>query len=690
MGCRAALPLANQYKTLNKFIMNAVQRVKCKNRAAFNMSFLVTNGTLSTPATDNYPVLQSRLIDLSSTKFAEGDEVWVKVSAYWGPTQDAPDKLQFAMNGNTAVYEIKGDLISGYSINFVEVVPDPGNRPAGFPVNIPISQEPFINWAKTIQTPPVWTCAPRTDSDVVAACNWAAQNGYKVRPRGIMHNWSPLSATPDLPAYDKLLVIDTTVSLNDISFIPATQANGPAVKAGSGTTMGTLLQFLEDQDNNGTSLGYSFPHVPAPDHLTVGGVIAINGHGTAVPTPPNDNFATTYGSMSNRILAVTAVVTDPLSADPTSYQLKTFQRGDHETTAFLTQLGRAFITDVTFQVIENYNMRCLSITDIDKSVLFKAPTGSVPPPNSCAEYLNQSGRIEIIWFPFTSIPWLKVWTVDAVKPATSRQVDEPNNYTFSDNLPDWVIGLINTILNVDASVTVKFGQLMQDMSIQGLDGKVLGIPVFPQSRDIWGKSKNTLFYVKDTTLRVTANGYAVLMNKTGVQQAIADFTTQFETMLYAYKDQNKYPVNSPLEIRVTGLDSGSNMPSITGGPAGRPVISSLATDAETEKNNWDVAVWFDVLTLPGTKYSLDFYAELEEWFIQHFTAPVAKVVPEWSKGWAYTGAGAWTNAGFIERTKQGFTESREANDNWAWQTATLARYDLHNIYQSQLTQTLFS
>ncbi len=670
--------------------MDAIQRIECKNKAAFVMSFVITDGKFTTPSSGDYPVLQSRTIDLAPTKLPQGDVVWAVVSAYWGSTKAANEKFIFAMNGKIAVYEVEG-VLWDYSINFKGIEDDPASRPPGFPIFIPIKQEEFLNWAHTIDVPGVWTCAPRSADDVVAACNWAAQNGYTVRPRGIMHNWSPLSVTPGLPDYNKLLLIDTTVSLNDITFIPAHDSIGPSVKVGTGATMSALMQFLETQQGgSGAAPGYSFPHIPAPDNLTVGGVMAINAHGTAVPTPPNDDFATTYGSMSNRVLSLTAVVTDPQGIDPTkTYQLKTFERGDHETTAFMTQLGRAFVTEVTIQVIDNYNLRCLSITDIDSATLFKEPAGGPPSPNSCGDFLNQSGRIEVIWFPFTSYPWLKVWT-DAAKPATSRQVDGPNNYTFSDNLPDFVTNLIDIILNSDPSLTVKFGQMMLDMTNSGLDGLILGYPVLPQCRDIWGVSKNTLFYVKDTTLRITANGYAVLMNKAGVQQAIADFTTQFETMLTAYQAQNKFPINSPLEIRVTGLDSGDCMPSVTGGPAGRPAISSLATDEETIKNNWDVAVWFDVLTIPGTKYAMDFYTELEEWFTQHFTAPAAKVVPEWSKGWAYTTNGAWTNQAFIDGIKQSFTANRAADDNWAWEQAILAKYDAYNIYQSQLTQTLFS
>lgn len=563
------------------------------------------------------------------------------------------------------------------------------NSLANFPPGIPVKQEDFSNWARAIVVPNLWTCTPATDTDVVTVCNWAAQNGWTVRPRGIMHNWSPLAVAPNQPNYDKVLLVDTTVNINKMSFIAPSEKMGPAVKVGTGAIMEDMLLYLEGiPGGSGAASGYSFPHVPAPGNLTVGGVMAINAHGTAVPVP-NDDFDTTYGSMSNRILSLTAVVTDPESKDSSSYQLKTFVRGDKDMTALMTQLGRAMITEVTLQVIDNYNLRCESITSIDKSVLFKAPTESEMPPNSCGEFLNKYGRIEVIWFPFTSFPWLKVWSVSDTKPSTSRLVNGPNNYPFSDNLPDYLIKMINAIISGAPGLTPAFGEMMLSMTNEGLDGKVLGFPVYPQARDIWGASKNTMLYVKDTTLRVTANGYAVLMNKKDVQQAISDFAVQFETMLVKYQKQNKFPINSPLEIRVTGLDSGDRMPSFTNGPAGRPVISSLATDAETIKNNWDVALWLDVLTIPGTQYSNEFFQELEEWFLQHFTSPKAKVVPEWSKGWAYTADGPWTNTSFMDTVKKGFTTARDKEDNWAWEAATLAKYDSHNIYQSKLTEALF-
>jgi FAD/FMN-containing dehydrogenase len=557
--------------------------------------------------------------------------------------------------------------------------------PDSFPANIPISRQAYSNWDGSITASAVWTCTPQNADDVVAACNWAAQNGFTVRPKGIAHNWSPLTIAAKQPDYNKILLVDTTVSLNSIQMIPATDSSGPAVKVGTGATLGQLMEFLEKQPGGkGTAPGFSFPHIPAPGHLSIGGMLAINAHGSAIPTPPLDHFATTYGSMSNRILSLTAVITDPTSANPNQYGLKTFLRGDHETTAFLTQLGRVMIVEVTLQVIDNFNLRCQSITNLDKKVLFANQQGITPPLHSCADFLSKSGRIEIIWFPYTDNPWLKVWTVEPIQPSGSKLVTEPNNYTFSDNLPEWVTKFIEDITRIPG-LTVEFGKIMEKISSLGLD--------LTETRDLWGPSKNTMIYIKDTTLRVTANGYAVLMNRDNVQQAIADVTTEFEALLAKYQKKGffgEYPVNGPMEIRVTGLDRPDEVPSMTGGPAGRPVISSLSADAETEKNNWDVAVWFDVLTIPGTPNSNDFYAELEAWIISHFQAPAAKVVPEWSKGWAYTSAdGAWTSGAFMGKVREGFTQYREPDDNWDWELATLAKYDAQNLFFSPLNQQLF-
>jgi Cholesterol oxidase, substrate-binding/FAD binding domain len=572
------------------------------------------------------------------------------------------------------------------------------NTPPGFPGNIPISRETFENWSQGIKVRNLWTAVPQSYDDVVAVCNWAVGAGYKVRPRGIMHNWSPLTVTEG-ESPSSVVLLDMTKKLNTVMSVTAPAGNQPAqVKVQTGSTMLNLMTVMETPPGT-TGQSFSFAHIPAPGNITVGGALAINAHGTAVQTPPNDNFNIPYGSLSNLILAFTAVVTDPTSSSPNQYVIKTFQRGECDDRAFLTHCGRAFLLDVTLQAVENYNLRCQSIMTIEAATLFappETPTGP-PPANSVGDFLNQSGRVEVIWFPPlpltpggqvpTTYPWLKVWTVAAQKPESSTQVSGPYNYGFSDNLPTWVSDMLKTITGFFPSLTPTFTSMMATFTSTALDLGGL--------TDLWGPSKDLLLYVKDTTLRVTANGYAVLMKKDQVQQAIADFTTEFVNLLVKFQNNSLYPINSPCEIRVTALDDPSLIVTPSGNPAQSPVISSLGLDPVVQENGWDVAVWFDILTaLPmpnsNSQKAYDFYTQLEKWVIQHFGAGYRQV-PEWSKGWAYTADnGPWTDPTYIANLKQTLTTGRAADDTWAWEVSTLAKYDAGNLFTNPFLTSLFT
>ncbi|HJQ25320.1 MAG TPA: cholesterol oxidase substrate-binding domain-containing protein [Blastocatellia bacterium] len=572
------------------------------------------------------------------------------------------------------------------------------SAPPGFPSNIPISQETFENWSQGIKVPDLWTAVPQSYDDVVAVCNWAASAGYEVRPRGIMHNWSPLTVTEDeSPA--NVVLLDTTQKLNQVLSVTAASGNQPAqVKVQTGTTMLDLMIALENADGgNGSANGFSFAHIPAPGNITVGGALAINAHGTAVPTPPNDSFNIPYGTLSNLILAFTAVVTDP--ASPTSpYAAKTFQRGQGDDKAFLTHCGRAFLLDVTLQAVDNYNLRCQSMMNITADTLFAAPaTPTGPPPaQSVGDFLNQSGRVEVIWFPPlpsaagdpvpTTYPWLKVWTVTPKKPLLAIKVKGPYNYGFSDNLPTWLSDMLKEITAALPGLTPTF--------TSGMAGFTKFMLTVGLLTDLWGPSKDLLLYVKDSTLRVTANGYVVLMKKNEVQQAIADFTKAFVDLLVKYQNDGYYPINSPCEIRVTALDDPSLIVTPSGHAAQSPVISSLSVDPVVQQNGWEVGVWFDVLTAlpftdPNSQQAYNFYSDMEQWVIDRFGAGYRQM-PEWSKGWAYTAdQGPWTNINYIDNIKLTFTTGRADDDNWAWEDATLHNYDAANLFTNPFLKSLF-
>ncbi|MDD2658051.1 MAG: cholesterol oxidase substrate-binding domain-containing protein [Methylococcales bacterium] len=455
-----------------------------------------------------------------------------------------------------------------------------------------------------------------------------------------------------------------------------------------------LMKYLEGQSGGGGSApGYSFPHIPAPGNLTVGGVLAIDAHGTAVPTLPNDNFQASYGSMSNQILEFTAVVTDPNAATPDQYILRTFNRCENDAKAFLTHLGRALLVDATLQVVDNFNLRCQSFTNLPDSVVFAEPTTTNPvPQNSFGDYLYRYGRVEVIWFRTGTNPWLHVWSVTPNKPVDSTEVASPYNYPFADHVPESLQTILKTLLNGVPSVTPLFGETAAQVTANGLDGKnFLGQSVYPPSRDIWGPSKNTLLYIQDTTLQVTANGYALQMKKADVQQAVFDFTTKFTSLLQSYEKDGKYPVNSAIEIRVTSLDDPTTVGIEPGNKVESPVISALSDDDLANQNGWDVALWIDVLTIPGTDHSNEFYAELEEWILHNFSGSAARSLPEWSKGWGYTPEqGPWTNTQFFDYIRQTFTTGRNDQNNWKFEVETLKKYDKYDIFSNPLLGQLFT
>lgn len=529
--------------------------------------------------------------------------------------------------------------------------------PPGFPSSIPLYQQAFENWSREIAVDGMWTCAPRTPADVVAVANWAWANGYRIRPRGAAHNWSPLAITPESSCDTKVVLVDTTQHLTAVAVDAGT------VTAQTGVRMEALLTRLEQA-------GYGLAAAPAPGDLTLGGVLAIDAHGTAVPAAGEVRIPrTTYGSLSNLILSITAVVWDAATGQ---YVLRTFLRSEPQSQAFLSHIGRAFLTEVTLQVGLNYRLRCQSHVDVPATELFATPEADGA--RTFASYVERAGRVEAIWFPFTSKPWLKVWSRTPTKPPRSRHVTHPFNYPFSDRLSPELSQLASQIAAGAGALTPLFGKAQYDVVTAGLFATL--------SADLWGWSKDLLLYVKPTTLRITANGYAVLTRRSDIQRVVSDFTAYYQSRIAAYQAHNRYPINGPVEIRVTGLDVASDVDVAAAGP---PALSALRP--RPDHPEWNVAVWLDVLTIPGTPYAQQFYHEIETWLFNQYGDAVR---PEWSKGWAYTDAAAWTNATVLTSTiPRAYQIGQSIADDWSWAVATLDAYDPHRIFSNDFLDRLF-
>lgn len=211
------------------------------------------------------------------------------------------------------------------------------------------------------------------------------------------------------------------------------------------------------------------------------------------------------------------------------------------------------------------------------------------------------------------------------------------------------------------------------------DVAALGL-VATLSADIWGPSRNTLLYLRPTTLRIGTNGYAVLTGRAQVQRVVAEFTAFYRERLSAYADRGQFPVNGSVEIRVTGLDDPADV-GVDG--ARTPLLSALAP--RDDRPEWDTAVWLNILTLPGTPHAEAFLSQMERFLLRTFDGEYAMTRVEWSKGWAYTRDAAWSDGEVLGAV----VPSTFGEDGWSEVATALDRLDPHGVFGNAFLDRLF-
>jgi hypothetical protein len=530
----------------------------------------------------------------------------------------------------------------------------PGTPP-GFPRSIELGRQTFENWAQEFVVDDLWTAVPRSSEEVVRLANWAHKAGWRLRPRGHMHGWSPFIARPGMKGQNRTVLLDTTRYMAGVLKV---SHSPPSVTALAGASMDQIVEAIKPE-------GYSLAATAAVGAITLGGVLAIDAHGTSM-TGRGEELARGHsnGTLSNLVMSLTAVVWDRKKK---RYVLKRFDRDDPECKALMVCLGRTFITEATLQLGPERYMRCQSITDVSIDDLFAAPGSRAP--NQYREYLDESGRSEIIWYPFTDKPWLKVWSVAKTPPPGVRPVNRAYNYPFSDSIPVEVTTPAGQLLTGNTSVTPLFGQVMYAATVAGLAAG--------RANDIWGHANDLSRYVKAYTLRYTALGSVVLTKRERIQEVLGEMFHFTRDLADAYAARGEYPLNGPLEIRCTGLDHARD--SVVEG-AETPVLSALRARKD---RNWDAAIWFDVLTLPGSPHAQRFLREIEQHFIRSHRGGKTSTRFEWSKGWAYSGTDGWADKGVLRRDiPRIFSQGRKPGDDWDWATGTLDRLDPHRVFSN--------
>jgi FAD/FMN-containing dehydrogenase len=504
----------------------------------------------------------------------------------------------------------------------------------------------FQNWSGEISVTNVWKAVPNGADDIVTIANWAAVHGYKVRALGKSHNWSPLVVQRGEDVNSLLLV--STENLQGRTFWPGPV---PQVTLGAGVTIDDATDFLQNQAGNSVTAapGYTFLNFTEPGDLTIGGVLAVGGHGTGIPVEGEPELD---GCLSNLVTRFTAVVSDASG----QYGLRTFERADPDAAALLVHLGRAFITDATLAVVPDYYLQVTNRYPL-VTTLLEAP--GADSPDSLSQLVQTYGRVEVIWFPFTDLPWVKTW--ERVPGKIKPQVGSPYNYPWAMDISPEVSGLISDGLHLLPHLTPWFaaGEL------------IIVITHAPPGAALNGPARDLLLYVKPTTALMGMAGYAIQVPLDGLQAAANAFYVKFQSLLETYHARGEYPTNGGVEMRVTTVDRVAWL-----GIAGAAPPALSVCNPAGGQSSQDVVFWVDSLTFPGTEHAGDFYQELEEWFLQEWGPAGPNVLrPEWSKGWAYAGSGPWTNPAVISGIPAAYPGFAEAQ-------ATLARYDAANIYSN--------
>ena len=84
-----------------------------------------------------------------------------------------------------------------------------------------------------------------------------------------------------------------------------------------------------------------------------------------------------------------------------------------------------------------------------------------------------------------------------------------------------------------------------------------------------------------------------------------------------------------------------------------------------------------------------FYTDMESWIWSHYTGSYATVRPEWSKAWACTSTGPWTNATILGSSIPAAVSAGQASgDGWSTAVSILKSYDPNSVFSNPFLDTL--
>jgi hypothetical protein len=136
-------------------------------------------------------------------------------------------------------------------------------------------------------------------------------------------------------------------------------------------------------------------------------------------------------------------------------------------------------------------------------------------------------------------------------------------------------------------------------------------------------------------------------------------------------------VNIGSEIRLSGRDEPGDV-----GVIGAASPSLSPATPFPDHPEFDVILWVDTITLPGTPHLESFGKDLESWLFSAFSPEVAIVRPEWSKVWGFTNSSAFDNLDVIQN------KIPNLYPKWNSARAILNKYDPNRVFTNDLIDLL--
>ena len=244
----------------------------------------------------------------------------------------------------------------------------------------------------------------------------------------------------------------------------------PAATFRAGTTLAQALEALENIDNRGASdaPGWSWPDFPGVPDVTLGGMLAIGAHGAGVRQRADQ--ADLYGTVSNLILSFRAIV-----SDGSAYVIREYRRDEPEAAALLVHLGAACLLSVTMRVVPN----CFVGRRVEYPN-WQVAYGPTAQAGSMQALVEEHGRVQALWFPFTETPVVQHFTEEPY--VEGPRVTEPLTVRLSPDLPAVFTGLFTESLShlpwltplVERAVLAEMRHISPpDQEWHGTTGKML-------------------------------------------------------------------------------------------------------------------------------------------------------------------------------------------------------------------------